>query len=257
MSIYRPAPHDRRSAGWCSGLFVNLMLSLLYLLVAPLTAAPHRDWAVLVGSYFAAFLLADSATTNALGSDARRVSRHLSAGTSLCRILLNKNLTLMLAVGLPILVAAALITVQNEPAERLGVTIPAVLGPILAWLGLGNVASVLLPVAPVPLRTRWRQRRDLVTTGRWLVVMALPYALCFVVDLLSRVPTLVFQALGRAAGTSVVVPATVLLATGLITYGGLSGLALRICRLRPLPFHDAPSCAVDELAVGSTMALAA
>jgi len=62
---------------WWRGLALNLVLSLLYLLLAPLTAVPHRDWAILVGSHFAAFLLADSTTTNALGLDAERVSREL------------------------------------------------------------------------------------------------------------------------------------------------------------------------------------
>jgi hypothetical protein len=212
------------SWGWWTGLGVNLVLSLLYLLVAPLTQVAHRDWAILVGSYFATFLLADSTTTNALGVDAGRVSRQLDAGTPLRRILLAKNLTLMLVVGLPTLAATGLITLQSEPLARLALTMPAVLGPVLVWLGLGNLASVLLPVSALPLRQRWQQRRDLRSTGRWLSVVALPYALCLVVDPLTQLPTLVFRVVGTAG--SVAVPAAVLLACGLLTYAALTAAAL-------------------------------
>ena len=38
-----------RPWGWLSGLGFNLVLALLYLIVAPLTGRPHHDWAILVG----------------------------------------------------------------------------------------------------------------------------------------------------------------------------------------------------------------
>ena len=248
---------ERRPGAWCTGLVLNLVLSLLYLHVEPLSAVPHRDWAVLVGSYFAAFLLADSATTNALGTDAGRVTRRLRAGTSLRRILLTKNLVLMLVVALPVLTTTALITVEHEAASRLVLTIPAVLGTVLAWLGLGNVVSVLVPVSPVPLGIRWRQRRDLVATGRWLAVGALPYALCAVIDPLTQVPTLVFRLFRFGADTSIAVPAVVLLATGLATYGGLTAAALRLACLRPPPFLERPTQSVEIQAGSPAMALVA
>jgi hypothetical protein len=245
------------SWGWWSGLGINLVLSLLYLLVAPLTAVPHRDWAILVGSYFAAFLLADSTTTNALGADAGRVSRQLGDGTPLRRILLGKNLTLLLVVGLPTLAATAVITLHSEPVERLALTVPAVLGPVLVWLGLGNLASVLLPARALPLRQRWQQRRDLRSTGRWLAVVALPYALCWVVDPLTEMPTFAFRALGAGPDTSLAVPATVLLACGLLTYGGLTSAALGVARCRELRFHDLPGGTGHMLVESSPLALAA
>jgi hypothetical protein len=227
-------------------LGVNLVLSLLYLLVAPLTEVPHRDWAILVGSYFAAFLLADCTTTNALGADAGRVRRQLSSGTPLGRILLAKNLTLMVAVGLPILMMTAVITVDQESGYRLALTLPAVLGPVLAWLGLGNLVSVLLPVSAVSLRRRWQQRHDLGSTARWLLTSALPYALCFVVDPLTQLPTLAFRALHLRVGTGLAVPAAVLLGCGLLTYGALTAVALSLTRHRDLRFHDLPDPPVAE-----------
>lgn len=249
-----------RSWSWWGGLGLNLVLSLLYLLVAPLTAVPHRDWAILVGNYFAAFLLADGVTTNALGADAGRVRRQLSGGTPLGCILFTKNVTLMAAVGLPILAVTAVITVDQEPGDRLALTLPAVLGPVLAWLGVGNLVSVLLPVSAVPLRRRWQHRHDLGSTARWLLTAALPYALCFVVDPLTRLPTLAFRALHLSAGTSLAVPAAVLLGCGLLTYGALTAAALGLTRHRDLRFHDLTDPVVAEgvtLNAGPVLALAA
>jgi hypothetical protein len=58
------------------------VLSLLWLAYSPLTGH-HRGWVVLVGTYFASFVLADVTTTNILGVDAQRVRLSLANGTSL------------------------------------------------------------------------------------------------------------------------------------------------------------------------------
>lgn len=120
---------------WLSGVAFNLGLSLAYLVIVPLTGRPHRDWAILVGTYFAVFILADVTTTNVLGADHLRVRRSLDRRTSLARILLIKNITLMLLVGVPTLIATAAITVHSESAYRLDLTLPGVLYPVLTWLG--------------------------------------------------------------------------------------------------------------------------
>jgi len=172
-------------------------------------------------------------------------------------ILLAKNLTLLMVVGLPTLIATAMITLQSEPVERLALTVSAVLGPILVWLGLGNLASVLLPVSSLPLRQRWRQRRNLRSTGRWLGVLALPYALYLVADPLTQLPTLAFHVLGVRWGGSLAVPVAVLLACGLLTYACLTGVALAAARRRTIRFHDLPEDSGPELIPSSPLVLAA
>lgn len=137
---------------------------------------------ILVGTYFSSFVLADTTTTNVLGADHDRVQRSLDAATAPWRILLQKNLALLILVGLPTLAAAAVLTVWLETPARLGVTIPNVAVPIVSWLGVGNAVSVLLPVAEVPLVQRWGQRRDRRRIALWLSSLALPYALYFVAD---------------------------------------------------------------------------
>ena len=60
--------------------------------------------------------------------------------------------------------------------------------PILSWIGIGNVMSVVLPVAAEPLICRWRQRRQLRITIAWVASLALPYALFYVADPIDGLP---------------------------------------------------------------------
>jgi hypothetical protein len=167
---------------WLAGVGVNLVLALVFLIVDPLHVHRHQDWVILVGTYFASFILADVTTTNLLGVDYIRVGKALHDGVPLWRLLLVKNVALILIVGLPTLLAAMAMTLWTERPARLVVTIPNVAVPILSWVGIGNVMSVLLPVASVPLICRWRQRRQLRVTIAWVVALALPYALFYVAD---------------------------------------------------------------------------
>jgi hypothetical protein len=218
---------------WLGGVAFNLVLSLLWLIVAPLSGRPHHDWAIIVGTYFAVWILADVTTTNVLGSDALRVRINFLRGIPLRRILVIKNLALMLLVGLPTLVATGMITVMHEEDYRLALTLPGVLFPILTWLGVGNFASVLLPVATCSWRERWRQRGDRRRTLRWLVCLALPYLLLGAVDPVSDLPRFVIRHL-RFLPPTVPVRGAVLCALGLALWGVCTSLALALARLRPI-----------------------
>jgi hypothetical protein len=168
---------------WLTGVAANFALALVWLVVQPLH--PHRhheDWVILIGTYFSSFILADVTTTNLLGGDHIRVRKALRDGVSLLRVLVVKNLALIVIVGLPTLAAAMAMTLWLETPARLAVTIPNVAVPIVSWLGVGNLVSVLLPVDDEPLISRWEQRRNRRATGRWIGHLALPYALYYVAD---------------------------------------------------------------------------
>lgn len=218
---------------WLSGVAFNLVLSLLWLVVVPLSGQPHRDWAILVGSYFAVWILADVTTTNVLGADALRVRIGLLRGVALGRILVVKNLTLLVIVGLPTLLATGVITIVTEADYRLTLTLPGVLFPILTWLGVGNIASVLLPVAVVSWRDRWQHRRELARTARWLFCLVLPYALLGAVDPVGDLPILVIRHL-RVLPATAQARGVVLCALGLAMWGAGMSLALWFNRLRPV-----------------------
>jgi hypothetical protein len=218
---------------WLSGVAFNLVLSLLWLVVVPLSGRPHHDWAIVVGTYFAVWILADVTTTNALGADALRVRINLLRGVPLRRILLIKNLALLLIVGLPTLIATGAITVMNEADYRLTLTVPGVLFPILTWLGVGNFSSVLLPVATYRGRERWNQRADRRRTARWIISLALPYALLGAVEPVSDLPQLLIRHLPSLAPT-VQMRGAVLAMLGLALWGAGTTLALGLNRVRPL-----------------------
>jgi hypothetical protein len=132
---------------WLSGVAANLVLALVWLLVQPLHLPRHHDWVILIGTYFSSFILADVTTTNLLGSDHIRVCKALHDGVPIWRLLLVKNLALVAIVGLPTLAAATAMMLWLETPARLVVTIPNVAVPIVSWLGVGNLVSVLFPVS--------------------------------------------------------------------------------------------------------------
>ena len=65
---------------------------MAWLLVEPVRAEGHRDWVILVGTYFESFILADVTTTNVLGVDHIRIQNGLRGGIPASRILLVKTL---------------------------------------------------------------------------------------------------------------------------------------------------------------------
>ena len=173
---------------WLSGVAVNLVLAAVWLLIDPLHRHGHHDWVVLIGTYFSSFILADVTTTNVLGIDQTRVRNSLRDGIPLWRLLIVKNFVLILIVGLPTLIFAIGLTLWLESPARLAVTIPDVAVPIVSWLGVGNLISVLLPVGHEPLIRRWRERRQLRRTSRWLVHIVLPYAVFYLADPMYGLP---------------------------------------------------------------------
>lgn len=192
---------------WLTGVVANVVFAAAWLLVQPLTVGRHHtDWVILVGTYFSSWVLADVTTTNLLGADHYRVQQALANGVPFHRLLLVKNLALLAIVGLPTLVAAMLLTLWLYTPARLGITVPTVGVPIVSWLGVGNLISVLHPVSVEPLLRRWRQRADRRRTRSWLAALTLPYALYYVADpmngvehnvLWTTVPSLIRPVFGR------------------------------------------------------------
>ena len=197
---------------WLCGVAANLVLALVWLVVQPPHLPRHHDWVILIGTYFSSFILADVTTTNLLGTDYIRVRKALRDGVSLWRVLLVKNLTLVVIVGLPTLAAATAMTLWLENPARLLVTIPDVAVPMVSWLGVGNLVSVLFPVGDEPLIRRWEHRRDRRATIRWIAHLVLPYVLFYVADptggiehnfFWREIPEAIAPILGRESGSVV------------------------------------------------------
>lgn len=192
---------------WLMGVVANTVFAAAWLLVQPLTTGRHHsDWVILVGTYFSSWVLADVTTTNVLGADHYRVRQAIFDGVPFWRVLVVKNLALLVIVGLPTLAAAMALTLWLETPARLGITIPTVAVPIVSWLGVGNFISVLHPVSVQPLVRRWRQRNDRRRTAGWALALTLPYALYYIADpmngvehrvLWTQAPKLIWPVFGR------------------------------------------------------------
>lgn len=191
---------------WLMGVVANLVFAVGWLVVQPLTLGRHQDWVVLVGTYFSSWILADVTTTNQLGADHYRVVAAVSDGVPFWRVLLVKNLALLVIVGVPTLATAVMLTLWLETPQRLAITIPTVAVPIVSWLGVGNVFSVLHPVSVEPLIRRWRQRGDRRRTRGWIAALTLPYAVYYFADpmngvehqlLWTKLPNLIRPVFGR------------------------------------------------------------
>ena len=207
---------------WLTGVIANLLLACAYLALVPLTDH-RRHWVVLLGTYFGTFILADVTTTNLLGPDAERVRNSLGRGTSIRRILLIKNLSLVVIVVIPTLIFTTILSLTTERSINLLIALPLVTYPMVVWIAIGNVVSVLLPVRVVRLKSRWRQRYDLHRTVWWLLHLAVPYLLLYPVTPLVDLPRFIVDLLPHARQTRFLDETALWLASPIV---GLLGVAV-------------------------------
>lgn len=159
--------------GWLQGVGLNVLLAAIYLLVRPLAADDHYDVVTLFTVYFANFIMADVTTTNIFGHDFLRAQAASSNRSQFAQLLRNKNIVQAVVIMMPMTVITVVITwVVNGPAEVM-LAIPAVLYPMLLWLGVGNILSVLYPVPAVGVKRRCAHYRQ----WRWHVPVFISYAI--------------------------------------------------------------------------------
>lgn len=169
--------------GWLQGVAFNALLAAGYLLLWPLTTSEQYDIVSLFTVYFATFIMADVTTTNVFGHDILRTVRALEAGRSFASLIAVKNLVQVMVVVIPMSLITFGVTCWVEGADDLALTVPRVLYPMLLWLGIGNLLSVLAPALPAPLAWRigtlrrgwpgWRLHRAT------LLAYAMPYLLYY------------------------------------------------------------------------------
>lgn len=172
--------------GWLFGIGLNLAVGLAYM--GYTRYDPHRAGDLKIANIGVAvtlYVLADTVTTNQIGSDSDRVVASLQRGDSVTRILAIKNLALSVML-VPFAFAVSILA--RVLVERWRLFPHALLldvGAVFLWLGVGNVVSVILPYRPISLRTRLHARA---TWKRWVLCQALPYGLYFVVLPILHVP---------------------------------------------------------------------
>jgi hypothetical protein len=172
----------RGRQGWMIGMGFNTALAAAYFSYQRSTASLPERGLIYVGAAVTAWVLADTVTTNQLGSDGERVAAALGGGISIGRIILVKNASravVLLVIAFFISVVATSLTGRWP---QLPDALLVALHVVLTWMALGNIVSVLLPYRPIEWRKRWRART---TWPRWLLAQLIPYCLFFVVGWLS------------------------------------------------------------------------
>lgn len=168
--------------GWLQGVIFNAVLAAAYLVIWPLSGNTHSDVVLLFTTYFATFIMADVTTTNIFGHDIAHTVHALKGGRSLESLLLMKNVVQILLIIIPFTLVTAVLSWYNRGATDLVLAIPGILYPMLLWLGIGNLVSILYPAIPAPIK--WRSTH--LKAGQWrmqapmLISYAIPYVLYFI-----------------------------------------------------------------------------
>lgn len=162
--------------------------------------------------------------TNALSWDATRVREALTGGRRLWHILLSKNLTMFLLVGLVGLVLSVLLAWR---ADAYGSTVAKALGQLvtmmLLWLGIGNVLSVISPLRVEPIKERLKDG----TIKPFLWSFVISYGLGLGVNLMLTWRVWAKESMIRELG-GVAVPVVMLIVSGLLLYALLTVLAISL-----------------------------
>ncbi|GAA4382775.1 hypothetical protein [Tsukamurella soli] len=157
-----------------AGVVFNVVLAFAWLVIQPLDYG-RTDRVSVIMTYFATFVLADSATTN-MFCDLAPLSQGRLRLRSVAGAVLVRNVSLLLVIGVPMGVATGVLTWFLAPHRFLPISVAVVGLQVLIWMGLCSVSAALLPTVRRPLMDRWRHRRDWRETGWWIVGQTVPLA---------------------------------------------------------------------------------
>ena len=136
----------------------------------------HAGWAF--PTILASWMLADTFATNVFAGEATRMLALLDDPAELRRVLHAKDLVLWTLVVPACTLVALLAGAFVDQDLRLAAGIVIIAAMPLAALGIAPVVGVLPPYHPIPLMSRWRNRRKLrLRNVRWAALVVLPYVL--------------------------------------------------------------------------------
>jgi hypothetical protein len=182
LGLYRDVVDEIRwtfttRVGWVFQILLNLAIGIP--VVVATTWNSHTDEVRVSGfaTSIAGWVLASALNTNQLGFDADRSAASLRAGDSAWRILLLKNLAVLVVLAPPILATSVVLRLAiAHPPDSIPVAMVRDLADLTVWLGFGSLLSVLLPFRPLGVRGRWHARP---TLPRFALCLALPYAVYY------------------------------------------------------------------------------
>ncbi|MGE3284646.1 MAG: hypothetical protein AB7J32_00925 [Pseudonocardia sp.] len=162
-------------------LAITLALGLLYLgYIRLFQWDEDRKWLPYLGLWVISVVMGGSVCINAMSFDAMRVRAALDTGERLWRLLVIKNLALLVIVAPIGFLLSALLAWR---AGDLGAFVKAcalVICFILLWLGVGNVLSIGLPTRDEPIL----RRRESGSLKQFLIAFVASYAVGYLVNLM-------------------------------------------------------------------------
>jgi hypothetical protein len=235
------APYEAPIVVAVNGL---LMAGAWFLLPPDWFFRVHSAWVFPLS--LATWMLADVPATNVLGSDARQMSAAIDRPRDLLRLLVARNVVLWLLV-VPVCAVVALVDGALSHASAL--TVVATLGALAVLptgtLGIAAWLGVLWPYHPMPLATRWAQRRRFwPVIARWSTLVLLPYVLVPFIATVIYAP--VFLAWYLYAGGSwqatthgeLAVLFALAVVIGAIAWSGGHAVSVRLAGARSVPLRD-------------------
>jgi hypothetical protein len=203
----------------------------------------HSAWVFPLS--LATWMLADVPATNVLGSDARRMAAVLDRGDDLRRLLVARNVVLWLLV-IPVCVVVAVVdsAMTNASALTTVATVGALTVLPTGTLGIAAWLGVLFPYHPMPLASRWDQRRRFwPVIARWATLVLLPYVLVPFIATLIYAPVVLawyvyaggtWQATSDGELAALFVLAGVI---GSLAWRGGHAVSIRLARARSIPLR--------------------
>ncbi|GAA4916550.1 hypothetical protein EV188_104507 [Actinomycetospora succinea] len=184
-------------------LAISLALGLLYLGVIRLfqwdTKAHYLPY---LGLWTVSVVMGGAVCLNAMSFDGMRVRAALESGARLWHLLITKNLALICLVAPIGFVISALLSWRAGSWEAFLRACALMISFIVLWLGVGNIASVIVPIRDEPI---WRRRKD-GTLKQFAIVFAVSYVLGYVVNLMLIVRIFAAQEWAQRSGI-IILPA--------------------------------------------------
>ncbi|MEJ2889607.1 hypothetical protein [Actinomycetospora aeridis] len=193
----------RRPRTLLKSLAVSLALGLLYLGVIRLFQWDRMaQYLPYLGLWTVSVVMGGAVCLNAMSFDGMRVRAALESGSRLWHLLITKNLALVCLVAPIGFLISALLAWRAGSWEAFLRACALMISFIVLWLGVGNIASVIVPIRDEPI---WHRRRD-GTLKQFAIVFAVSYVLGYVVNLMLIVRIFAAQEWAERSGI-IILPA--------------------------------------------------
>lgn len=182
----RTAPYEVITTVAANGLLATLLWYAANPAITAMAFSFHRGFLFPVA--LSTWMLSDVPATNQLGADPAAALARLGQPHELAQLLRAKQVVLWMMV-LPVAVLAAVVYSSNHASWlSFACTLAWVTTVPFAGLGLSCSIGVRWPYHPLKLSERWRRRRDLRGSLRWLALIIVPYVVVPAVGAIGLVP---------------------------------------------------------------------